>query len=66
MYIYHLGNVGLKALSIMSPSNISSAGGPRLVRTTMLLVSLLLQTANESNYPTPMTESVMFTSADVP
>ena len=65
MYIYHLGNVGLKALSIMSPSNISSAGGPRLVRTTTLLVSLLLQIANELDYPTPVTALVLFTTADV-
>ena len=65
MCIYYLGNVGLKALSIMSPSNISSAGGPRFVRTTMLLVSLLLQIAHEINYPIPVTESVLFTTADV-
>ena len=65
MYVYHLGNVGLKALSIMSPSNISSAGGPRLVRTTMLLMSVLLQIINGSSYPTPMAESVTFTTADV-
>ena len=31
----------------------------------MLLVSLLLQIANESNYPTPVTESVLFTAVDV-
>ena len=65
MYVHHLGNVGLKALSIMSPSNISSAGGPRLVRTTMLLMSVLLHIVNGSNYPTPMAESVTFTIADV-
>ena len=65
MYISHLGNVGLKALSIISPSNMSSAGGPRLVRTTMVLVSLLLWISNELNYPTPMTESVLFNKADV-
>ena len=31
----------------------------------MVLVSVLLWISNELNYPTPMTESVLFNKADV-
>ena len=57
---YHLGKVGLKALSIMSPSNISSAGGPRFVRTAVALAFTLLQIAHELNYPIPVLGLVIF------
>lgn len=46
-------------LSVMSPSNMSSAGGPRLVRTVVL--SALLATSDSpkvNSYPTPVKASV--------
>ena len=51
-------------LSIMSPSNMSSADGPRLVRTGVALAILsYLQIAHESNYPIPAKVLVSFAPA---
>lgn len=50
-YIYHFGNVGLMGLSIMSPSNMSPVGGPRLVRTAATLA--FLATSNNSCFGLP-------------